>query len=80
MSQSPVPPGPGETHAVFNQPLPLVDVNLYATDAALIEAAEREGAHGMANELAAFGAEIGRAAWFEDGDRANRLAPRIRNA
>ena len=54
-----------ETHVVENQPPPLRDYNVYAQDAALVEAVAREGAAWAAPQLQAFGAltgsQIGRA-------------------
>ena len=43
------------THEVFNQPPPFEDVNLYASDAGLIDAVEREGGGAAAGALGAFG-------------------------
>lgn len=52
-------PSPSRTHEVTNQASPLVDYNLYETDAALVEAVEREGGGWAAAELRAFGAKLG---------------------
>ncbi len=69
--------GPFSTHEVFNQPPPLEDVNLYASDAALKEAVEREGAGGAREALLAFGRVTGSAAAFERGRLANEHPPRL---
>jgi putative acyl-CoA dehydrogenase len=63
------------THAVFNQTPPLADYNLYATDAALQEAVQREGAGSVAAELTAAGAHLGTAAMLEHARLANRYTP-----
>ena len=63
------------THEVLNQPPPLVDYNLFTTDAALKEAVAREGAGWAAPELAAYGERLGRAETIEAGVLANRYPP-----
>jgi putative acyl-CoA dehydrogenase len=63
------------THTVFNQTPPLTDYNLFATDPALRDAVEREGAGAAAPELTGAGAALGTAAVFEDGRLANRNPP-----
>ena len=62
------------THEVLNQPPPFEDVNLYATDAALIDAVEREGGGHAAGALDTFGKVAGSAealealvAWLHEG-------------
>ncbi len=50
----------GETHCVENIGTELVDYNLYASDAALVEAVSREGGAWGHADLMRFGAEIGR--------------------
>ena len=42
--RAPLDPYGAVTHEVFNQPVELVDTNLYDSDAALKEAVQREGA------------------------------------
>ena len=49
------------THDVLNQPLPLVDINLFEGDAALKKGVVREGAAWAADELSRFGARAGAA-------------------
>ncbi|GAK34867.1 putative acyl-CoA dehydrogenase AidB [alpha proteobacterium Q-1] len=63
------------THAVTNQPPPLVDYNLYAADAALIEAVGREGDADAPKAADAYGAALGDAAILQAGDDANRHPP-----
>jgi putative acyl-CoA dehydrogenase len=70
-------PEPFSTHEVFNQPPPLEDVNLYASDAALKEAIEREGAGAEREALSAFGRVAGSARMLEHGRLANEHAPRL---
>ena len=66
------------THAVFNQSPPFEDINLFASDAALAEAVEREGGGGKAQRLAAFGAICGSAEAFALGRLANENPPRLK--
>jgi putative acyl-CoA dehydrogenase len=66
------------THAVFNQSPPFEDINLFASDAALAEAVEREGGGAKAQRLAAFGAICGSAEAFTLGRLANENPPRLR--
>lgn len=49
------------THTVFNQPPPLEDYNLFASDRALVEALGREGAGWAEERVRAFGEIAGRA-------------------
>jgi putative acyl-CoA dehydrogenase len=63
------------THEVVNQPPPLVDYDLYATDAALREAVRREGAAWAEAELSALGRRLGRADVLALGEQANRYPP-----
>ncbi|HZB90957.1 MAG TPA: isovaleryl-CoA dehydrogenase [Stellaceae bacterium] len=63
------------THEVMNQPPPLVDYDLYATDRALQEAVRREGASWAEERLAGFGQALGRAETIEWGFQANRNPP-----
>ncbi len=65
------------THEVVNQPVELVDYNLYDSDAALKEAVRREGAAWAANALGAFGALAGTAEYLEQGALANRNPPEL---
>ncbi len=65
------------THEVINQPVELIDVNLYDSDAALKDAVRREGADWAANSLGAFGGRAGSAAYLELGALANRNPPEL---
>ena len=63
------------THDVINQPVELVDYNLFSSDAALAEAVVRENAGWAANDIADFGARIGTADYLDLGAQANRHLP-----
>ena len=65
--RAPLDPYGAVTHEVFNQPVELADYNLFASDAALKEAVEREGAAWAAEGLDAFGARAGSAEFLELG-------------
>ena len=67
-----------DTHEVENQPAERGDVDLWSTDRPLTEAVDREGGADRAAELAAFGAEAGRAERREEGRLANRYPPELR--
>ncbi len=67
--------GPFTTHEVLNQPPPLEDLNLFASDSALRDAVEREGGGEDAAALDAFGHVAGSAAAFERGRLANQHTP-----
>ena len=71
------PPFLAETHEVVNVSRELVDSNLYTQDAALQEAVRREGAVWAHDELAAFGAIAGSAAYLALGVQANRYGPEL---
>jgi putative acyl-CoA dehydrogenase len=64
-----------QSHEVINQPPPFEDVNLFATDVALSEAVEREGAGYASQRLTAFGQLAGSAKALEFGRLANRHVP-----
>jgi putative acyl-CoA dehydrogenase len=67
----------GQTHAVENQPPPLVNYNLFEADAALREALEREGgawAHDLVHEL---GRLAGTEEAIEWGFQANSNPPQL---
>jgi putative acyl-CoA dehydrogenase len=68
-----------DTHEVFNQASPFVDVNLYSCDPALQEALVREGAGWAADGLQALGARLGRAATLDLARLANACPPRLVN-
>ncbi len=65
------------THEVFNQPVELVDYNLYDSDWALKELVRREGAEWAENALGAFGARAGSADYLELGALANKHPPEL---
>lgn len=67
--------GPYSTHSVDNQPPPFEDVNLFATDAALRDAVNREGAGQAARRINAFGLVAGSAEAFALGRLANAHPP-----
>ena len=66
------------THEVTNQPPPLVDINLFETDAALRDAVHREGAGWAEVRLRSFGGVLGSADVLELGAEANRKTPELR--
>ncbi len=66
------------THEVLNQPPPLIDYNLFASDRALGAAVRREGAAWAADELAELGARLGSAETIEWGFQANANPPVLR--
>jgi len=66
------------THQVLNQPPPLIDYNLFASDRALGAAVRREGAAWAADELAELGARLGSAETIEWGFQANANPPVLR--
>jgi putative acyl-CoA dehydrogenase len=63
------------THKVFNQPLPLVDYNLFTSDRALAEHLARYPVQWATETFARFGARIGSAEVTEWGFQANRSDP-----
>src|SRR5487761_2432762 len=62
-------------HEVLNQPPPLSGVDLFSTDRALREAADREGAGWAADQLAEYGRWLGSAEGLESGALANAYPP-----
>ncbi|MGZ5276794.1 MAG: isovaleryl-CoA dehydrogenase [Caldimonas sp.] len=66
-----------DTHEVVNVSRELADYNLYAQDAALVEAVRREGAGWAHDDLTAFGAFTGSADYLELGVIANRFGPEL---
>jgi putative acyl-CoA dehydrogenase len=64
-----------DTHEVGNQPPPLADLDLFATDRALVEAVAREGAGWARDELSGFGRRLGSAETLELGRLANAHPP-----
>jgi putative acyl-CoA dehydrogenase len=63
------------THEVFNQPPPLADYNVFAADAALVEALRREGAAWAEHEVGELGALAGSPEAIEWGFQANANPP-----
>ena len=72
------PSTPTAADAVTNQSNPLVDINVYTSDAALQEAIKREGGQGAAPRLTRFGALAGSAEALEHARLANEHPPRLR--
>ncbi len=66
-----------QTHEVTNQPPEFGGRNLFATDAALREAALREGGAWLEAPLAALGAAVGSEHMLELGELANRHLPEL---
>jgi len=67
------------THSIFNQTPPLMEYNLFSSDAALQEAVQREGAGWALPELTHAGEELGTCTQFEHARLANRLPPTLHN-
>jgi putative acyl-CoA dehydrogenase len=67
------------THSIFNQTPPLIEYNLFSSDAALQEAVQREGAGWALPELSLAGEELGTCTQFEHARLANRLTPTLHN-
>jgi putative acyl-CoA dehydrogenase len=63
------------THEVTNQAPPLLDYDLFATDAALAEAVRREGGGWAKEQLSALGSRLGSAEVIEWGFLANKNLP-----
>lgn len=69
---------PSDTHEVFNQTPPFVDMNLVAANPPLLDALKAHGVDPEAEELIPFGAEWGSAERLELGRLANESPPRLR--
>ena len=67
-----------DTHDVFNQSPPFVDVNLFSTDRALQDAVNANGAHTDVAALTRFGEGWGAAHMFEQARLANENSPKLR--
>jgi putative acyl-CoA dehydrogenase len=78
MSDAAIFADPHATHTVFNQPPPLADYNVAASDRALMEALRREGAGWAEDRVVAFGALAGRAETIAWGFQANESRPVLR--
>ncbi|MBO0791598.1 MAG: isovaleryl-CoA dehydrogenase [Ktedonobacteraceae bacterium] len=63
------------THAIVNQPPPLVDYNLFTQDRALLEAVRREGAGQAEKQLAELGMLLGGPEAIQWGFDANEFPP-----
>ena len=70
--------GSRETHAVFNQPPPLVDYNVFEADRPLVEAVRREGAEWAEERIAAVGDYAGSERAQALGALANENRPKLR--
>lgn len=66
------------THEIFNQPPPLVEYNLFATDGVLSEALDREGAGWARPRLEEFGRLMGTEEAIRWGFQANENPPVLR--
>jgi putative acyl-CoA dehydrogenase len=66
------------THDVLNQPPPLQDYDVFAADAALVEATEREGAGWALEDLTPLGRLAGSPEAIAWGFEANRHTPELR--
>lgn len=64
-----------DTHEVFNQVSPFVNVNLFTCDTVLREALEREGGAFATASLMELGAELGSAEMQELARQANEHPP-----
>ncbi|HET9153261.1 MAG TPA: acyl-CoA dehydrogenase family protein [Solirubrobacterales bacterium] len=71
-------PTPGRTHEVLNQPSPLVDYNVYASDRVLVEAVRREGADWAEARISAVGELAGSERLQTLGAQANENPPRLK--
>lgn len=65
-------------HDVVNQPPPRVDLDEYATNAALVEGVERHDASWAHHRLHLTGQRVGTASFQRDAERANRHEPVLR--
>ncbi len=67
-----------QTHQIHNQFDELKDYNLLSTDAPLQEALARAGAQPFVEQLAQYGATLGRAETYTLADQANRYTPEFK--
>lgn len=67
-----------DPYEVLNQPPPLEGHNLFTTDRALSEAAERNGAGWAQDSLAAYGAKLGAPETIEMGRLAHKFPPQLK--
>src|SRR3984885_5441585 len=75
--RAPLDPYGAVTHEVFNQPVELVDYNLYNSDPGLKETVKREGAAWATGGLGAFGEHAGSAELLGRGTLANKNPPEL---
>jgi putative acyl-CoA dehydrogenase len=68
-----------DTHDVFNQSPPFVDVNLFGADRPLQDAVNANGAHTEVAALTRFGEGWGAAPMFEQARLANENLPKLRS-
>jgi putative acyl-CoA dehydrogenase len=66
-----------DTHEIFNQSPPYEDVDLFSTDAPLMDAVKANGAAAEIAALSAFGRQWGAAEMFALGRRANENPPKL---
>jgi putative acyl-CoA dehydrogenase len=66
-----------DTHEIFNQSPPYEDIDLFSTDAPLMEAVKANGAGAEIAALSAFGRQWGAAEMFALGRRANENPPKL---
>ena len=66
-----------DTHEIFNQSPPYEDIDLFSTDAPLVDAVKANGAGGETAALSAFGRQWGTAEMFALGRRANENPPKL---
>jgi putative acyl-CoA dehydrogenase len=66
---------PWRTHTVFNQPPPLEGIDVYASNAALVDAVERDGAEWVSERASALGRLIGGEPQQQWGRLANENKP-----
>jgi putative acyl-CoA dehydrogenase len=71
-------PAPHDTHEVFNQSPPYVDVDLFASDRPLQEAVVANGAADEAKALSKFGRHWGTAEMVEQARLANENRPKLK--
>ena len=66
-----------DTHEIFNQSPPYEDIDLFSTDAPIVDAVKANGAGGETAALSAFGRQWGTAEMFALGRRANENPPKL---
>jgi putative acyl-CoA dehydrogenase len=66
------------THEVFNQAPPRVDVNEFTSNIPLVEGVSRYDAAWAVDDLTRVGSHVGTAEFQHDAERANRVEPQLR--